>query len=88
MTNTNIDNRPALAYKNVEYREKFQEHFFTDELKPLKEYSLGKLRLSGPQQSRPFLNRAYGNDWETVGRSHNLNHITKQPIETFTEFLS
>ena len=88
MANTIVDNKPALAYKNKAYRDEFQEHFFLDELKPLREYTLGELRLSGPNQGRLFLNRVYGNDWETVGKSHNIDHITKQPIETFAEFLS
>lgn len=88
MTRDIINGKDAVAYKNLEYRKEYPEHFFVDELYPFTEYRLGKYILPGPGKNKPFLDRVYGNDWKEVGRTHNLDHITKESLHTYTEYLS
>lgn len=42
------------------------DYFYTHEIYPLKRYRFGELWVLGPQQATPYLNRAYGGDWDRV----------------------
>jgi lipopolysaccharide cholinephosphotransferase len=46
-----------------EYGTKFC--YKTDELFPLKEYIFGSLKVQGPNHPLPYLDRTYGNNWNT-----------------------
>ena len=88
MVHDTIEGRDSLVYKNKQYRIDYPEHFLTEELFPLTNYKLGKYTLPGPHKYRPFLDRVYGTDWKEVGRTHTLDHITKESLATYEEFLS
>jgi phosphorylcholine metabolism protein LicD len=83
-----IDNK-MIMYKNLDYRKEFtEEYYYNNELFPLGKFKFGKLKLPGPKVPLAFLDRVYGSDWKTVGRSHNLDHITKNQLQTYDEYLS
>ncbi len=44
-------------------------YYLPHEVEPLRRYRLADLSLSGPYDAEPYLNRLYGSDWRTVGRS-------------------
>ena len=73
-----------LVYQNQKYREEMpQEYYLMDELFPLQEYQVGKILVTGPNNAASFLERCYGDDYLTVARSHNVDHITKQCIQQY-----
>ena len=68
-----------IQYKDEEYRSEFSNECFSRiDIFPLTQYILKNIKVTGPNNYKPLLNKFYGHDWGTCYKTHNLCHVTKQ----------
>ena len=78
-------NKYILAYKSarVLYPD---EWYYVKDIESCSLQKFGDYMLPVPANHNQYLNRTYGDDWSTVGSTHNYNHVmkTRMQSETFS----
>ena len=45
---------------------------------PLREYTLGKIKVFGPNNPIPYFKTCYDSTWNEIGKTHNFDHATEK----------
>jgi lipopolysaccharide cholinephosphotransferase len=78
-----------FTYTNLSVGERFpNNHFYINELFPLKKYQFGNLELYGPNEPKPYLDRQYP-EWDkyAVIQQPHKRHVILSRIEEKTKFI-